>query len=244
MSRRMCGPGDVVVDETGALSPGPLTGLDAALHRPAADLPQPRRRPSVTIPFGFLDPIVPLQTAVDQAVAAARGHRVFLVTNAFVTDIAGLAGRINPAPSQFPSSYRLTGEQRYKGFGGTVVAVYVTTSRCGPRADGRQIRAAPRYGPTLAITVALAAAAFLALMAIVISGHAIPTRPGWGPFVGRVNQQNQSAKSLLYLAAFFVILPAGPGRGAAVGRRRRGHAQPARAGGCWPAGCGQPGRSA
>jgi hypothetical protein len=116
-------PGDVVVDETGALSPGPLTGLDVALNRRLtifrAEAPAERGHP-----FGFLDPIIPLQTAVSQAVAAGRGHRVFLVTNAFVTDIAGFAGRINPAPSQFPSSYRLTGEQRYKGIGGTVVAVY------------------------------------------------------------------------------------------------------------------------
>ncbi len=116
-------PGDVVVDETGALSPGPLTGLDVALHRAVpifrAEAPAERGHP-----FAFLDPIIPLQTAVNRAVAAARGHRVFLVTNAFVTDIAGLAGRINPAPSQFPSSYGLTGEQRYKGLGGTVVAVY------------------------------------------------------------------------------------------------------------------------
>jgi Dolichyl-phosphate-mannose-protein mannosyltransferase len=116
-------PGDVVVDETGALSPGPLTGLDVALHRRLpivrAQAPAERDRP-----FGFSDPIVGLQQAVVEAVAAARGHRVFLVTNAFVTDIASLAGRVNPAPSQFPADYRLTAERVYPGLGATLVAVY------------------------------------------------------------------------------------------------------------------------
>jgi hypothetical protein len=116
-------PGDVVVDETGALSPGPLTGLDVALHRrlPIVRAQAPAERDH---PFGFLDPIVPLQQAVAQAVAAAHGHRVFLVTNAFVTDIASLAGRVNAAPSQFPADYRLTAERAYPGVGATLVTVY------------------------------------------------------------------------------------------------------------------------
>lgn len=116
-------PGDVVVDETGALSPGPLTGLDVALHRrlPIVRAQAPAERDH---PFGFSDPIVGLQQAVVEAVAAARGHRVFLVTNAFVTDIASLAGRVNPAPSQFPADYRLTAERVYPGLGATLVAVY------------------------------------------------------------------------------------------------------------------------
>ena len=101
------------------------------------------------------------------------------------------------------------------------------------RADGRHIARAP-YGPTLAVTVALAAAVFLALMAIVISASH-PDTAGLGAFAGRVNQQNQSAKSLLYLAAYFVILPvalvAVPRLADAVA------ATPNRAGlACWPVG--------
>jgi 4-amino-4-deoxy-L-arabinose transferase-like glycosyltransferase len=116
-------PGDVVVDETGALSPGPLTGLDVSLHRrlPIFRAEAPAERDH---PFGFLDPIIPLQQGVNAAVAAARGHRVFLVSNVFATDIAGLAARVDPAPSQFPARYRLTAERAYAGIGDTLVAVY------------------------------------------------------------------------------------------------------------------------
>lgn len=120
--------GDVVVDETGSLSPGPLTGLDVALHRrlPIFRAQAPAERGH---PYGFADPIIPLQRAVGQAVAVARGHRVFLVTNVFRTNIVSLRGRINPAPSQFPAHYRLTAEQRFAGIGGTLVAVYSDTAR-------------------------------------------------------------------------------------------------------------------
>ena len=63
------------------------------------------------------------------------------------------------------------------------------------------------FGPTLTLVVTLAVAAFLALMAVIVMvSH--PQVAGLGAFAGRVNQQNQSAKSLLYLAAFAVILPA------------------------------------
>ena len=129
-------PGDVVVDETGALSPGPLTGFDVVLHQtlPIVRAEAPAERDH---PFGFSDPIVPLQAAVDQAVAEAHGHRVFLVTNAFVTNIAALAGRINPAPSQFPANYHLTAERAFAGLGGTLVAAYA------PSSAGAAVKAGP-----------------------------------------------------------------------------------------------------
>ena len=114
-------PGDVVVDETGALSPGPLTGLDVTLHRSLpifrAEAPAERDHP-----YGFADPIVPRQRAVDQAVAAARGHRVFVVT--FRSPLASLGARLNPAGSQFPPSYRLVTLKVYAGFGSPLAAVY------------------------------------------------------------------------------------------------------------------------
>ena len=116
-------PGDVVVDETGALSPGPLTGLDVSLHRrlPVFRGQAPAERQH---PFGFTDPIVPLHAAIRSAVATARGHQVFLVTNLLTTDIEGLRTRVNPAPGQFPAGYRLAESRSYAGIGGTVVAVY------------------------------------------------------------------------------------------------------------------------
>jgi hypothetical protein len=49
---------------------------------------------------------------------------VFLVTNFFSTQITRLAGRIDPAPSQFPRRYRLTAVQNFSGIGHTLVAVY------------------------------------------------------------------------------------------------------------------------
>jgi hypothetical protein len=120
---RIARPGDVVVDETGALSPGPLTGLDVSLSRPPrifrAQAPAERSHP-----YGLRDPIIGLQSAVDAAVRAAAGHRVLLVTNTFVTDIVRLAVRTNPAPSQFPRDYRLVAERSWSGLGGTLVAVY------------------------------------------------------------------------------------------------------------------------
>lgn len=122
--------GDVVVDETGALSPGPLTGLDVSLQRslPVFRGQAPAERQH---PFGFTDPIVPLHAAIRSAVASANGHRVFLVTNLLTTDIEGLRARVNPAPGQFPAGYRLAESQSYPGIGGTVVAVYAHSRPSG-----------------------------------------------------------------------------------------------------------------
>jgi hypothetical protein len=70
--------GDVVIDETGILSPGPVTALDLTLHRPLpivrALAPQERDHP-----FGLLDPHVSLPGASAQAARLAGGHDVFVV---------------------------------------------------------------------------------------------------------------------------------------------------------------------
>ncbi len=62
----------MVVDETGALSPGPLTGLDVSLHRalPVFRAEAPAERDH---PFGFGDPIVPLAQAVAKPPPPPRG---------------------------------------------------------------------------------------------------------------------------------------------------------------------------
>ena len=62
------------------------------------------------------------------------------------------------------------------------------------------------YGQTLTIAVTLALAAFLVVMALAVLGSH-PQTAGLGAFVGLVNQQNQSAKSAVYLVAFVVLLP-------------------------------------
>jgi hypothetical protein len=67
--------------------------------------------------------------------------------------------------------------------------------------------AAAGYGQTLVLTVTLAVAAFLGVMALAILGSH-PQLAGLGVLLGRVNQQNQSAKAAVYLTTFVVILPA------------------------------------
>jgi hypothetical protein len=68
----------VVIDETGVLSPGPLTGLDVALHGHLAVIRAlaPAERDH---PFGLRDPYVPLSAAAPQVVARAAGARIFVV---------------------------------------------------------------------------------------------------------------------------------------------------------------------
>ncbi len=124
-------PGDVVIDETGALSPGPLTGLDVALGRPLplirAEAPVERDHP-----FTFGDPIVSLRQAVAEAVRRADGHRVFVVRNGFVTDIASLAGRVAPGQTRLPDGYHLVAERAYPGLGATVVQVFAGAGPAHP----------------------------------------------------------------------------------------------------------------
>ncbi len=62
-----------------------------------------------------------------------------------------------------------------------------------------------RYGPTLALTVTLAAAAFLILVSVVLLVSHPPS--GLGAFTGLVDQQKQTAKTLLYVTTFVIILP-------------------------------------
>jgi Dolichyl-phosphate-mannose-protein mannosyltransferase len=116
-------PGDVIIDATGTLSPGPLTGLDLVYHGRLpvfrADAPTERGHP-----YDLFDRDVPLSQAIHQAVAAARGHRVFLITNVFTTPISALAARSGSVLRQFGSTYRLVAKQRFAGIDGTFVGVY------------------------------------------------------------------------------------------------------------------------
>ncbi len=72
-------PGDAVIDETGDLSPGPLTGFDVALSRPLPTIRAlaPAERDH---PFTLRDPYVTVAAATGQALAQVRpGGRVFVV---------------------------------------------------------------------------------------------------------------------------------------------------------------------
>jgi hypothetical protein len=93
---RNAAPRDVVLDETGYLSPGPLTGLDVALTRRLRIVrglaPEERDHP-----FGFGDPYVPLSQAASFAVTSAGGSAIFVVGGA-----AGSSSLLPGADTQAP----------------------------------------------------------------------------------------------------------------------------------------------
>jgi dolichyl-phosphate-mannose-protein mannosyltransferase len=103
-------PGDVVMDETGGLSPGPLTGFDVAYHGRLrvvrAKSPAERDHP-----FNLFDRIVPVPVAQAQAAADAAGARIFVV-----------GAELPHTP--FPGGYHLVAVGRYPGLERTLVGVY------------------------------------------------------------------------------------------------------------------------
>lgn len=117
-------PGDVVIDRTGVLSPGPLTALDASAlkTRPVLRAGAPAERDH---PYTFLDPIVSNRTAVARAVRLAHGRRVFVVKAVYPSTI-GITLRLRAErDAPFPAPYRKVGTIRYPGFvSGVVVQVY------------------------------------------------------------------------------------------------------------------------
>ncbi len=137
-------PGDVVIDETAAFSPGPLSSLDTVLPKgiPVIRAGSPDERDH---PFGFFDPVVRLSAAVPQAIAAARGNRIFVVANSFgrallaQVDNAKLVGGTAAEQKFFPQSggeapghnpvargYRVLASSSYPGFPGVKVQLYGT----------------------------------------------------------------------------------------------------------------------
>jgi hypothetical protein len=117
--------GDVVVDGTGVLSPGPLTGFDLVYH---GRLPVIRSaaRAERHHPFTAADPITSAPTALAEAVRAARGGRVFVVWQ----EEWSAVGHPSPlAPAELPGGYRRRSQTLFSGFLPTFVTVYA-----GPRA--------------------------------------------------------------------------------------------------------------
>jgi 4-amino-4-deoxy-L-arabinose transferase-like glycosyltransferase len=117
-------PGDVVLDETGSLSPGPLTAVDVTLHThaPVIRAAAPAERGH---PFGFGDPLVPYQEGVKLALASARGHRVFVIENAY--HIAVAAHRVVSGIGPLPASYRIAQRHVWTGIAPTLVYVLAPT---------------------------------------------------------------------------------------------------------------------
>jgi hypothetical protein len=110
--------GDVVIDMSGALSPGPLTGFGIAFNR---HLPVIRARSPAENdhPFTVFDPIVPTATAAREAARLAAGHRIFVVYPTLLSSV-----NINPVPRGLPASYHLALLHRLPGIEPTLVAIY------------------------------------------------------------------------------------------------------------------------
>ncbi len=116
-------PGDVVIDGSGVLSPGPLTGLDLVLHKHLpvfrAGAPQERDHP-----YNLYDSFPSTATAVSEAVAAAHGGRAFVVS---YTPLPG----VKPPVFPFPPRYRLVQTRHYPEFVGVTLDVYAPTAATG-----------------------------------------------------------------------------------------------------------------
>jgi hypothetical protein len=124
-------PGDVVVDETGALSPGPLTALDLTLHRrlPVVRAGAPAERGH---PFGFSDRVVPLAQAIRMAVSQAGGHRVFLVGYPVQSTLGVLSRRVQVGTATVPISYRAIQRHTWTGIRRIFVEVLAPTGNSSP----------------------------------------------------------------------------------------------------------------
>jgi hypothetical protein len=90
---------DVVIDASGFLSPGPLTGLDVALH---THIPVLRAAAPAEVdhPFGIYDSVAPVQSVIARALAVAHGGRIIVVT---YPPAPGHNSTVGP----IPSGYRL-----------------------------------------------------------------------------------------------------------------------------------------
>jgi hypothetical protein len=113
-----------VIDETGEISPGPLTPLGVILTRtlPVVRAGAPAERDH---PFGFSDPLQGIQQASVRALAAAHGGPIAVVTTLSPPgDIAALQQRAEARDAQLPASYRLVVVHTYPGIARVQVKVY------------------------------------------------------------------------------------------------------------------------
>ena len=106
-------PGDVVIDETAVISPGPLSSIDPYLERRGAVLrslqPQQRLRP-----FSVADRVQTMDQAARRALASAGGERrIFLATDVTRAPLTRPLGR-----------YRQVAARRWPGLFGIEVRVY------------------------------------------------------------------------------------------------------------------------
>jgi hypothetical protein len=111
---RHASPGDVIIDESAVLSPGPLSHLDTVLETRGNPVLRSRSPQQRDHPFNVFDTFVTPEQSARRATALARGARIFLVTDA-----------IAAASIRRPlGSYRLVESRVYPGLLDLVVRVY------------------------------------------------------------------------------------------------------------------------
>lgn len=120
-------PGDAIIDATGGLSPGPLTGFEVGYHGrvPVVRALAPAERDH---PFTVFDAVVPVRAAVARAIAAASAGRVFTVSVA-------LPGIRLPNPLAAPTlagGYVRRAQVRWGGIQTTIVTEYARAGAAGP----------------------------------------------------------------------------------------------------------------
>jgi hypothetical protein len=119
---REAAPGDVVIDRA-VISPGPLSPLEVGFSRPHTVLRagRPQQR---THPFTTYDPILAVQDVDRRAVAAARGHRVFVVSLSPAPEVPAGLTTLGP----LPGGYRRASSRSYPGVNRLVVSIYERSS--------------------------------------------------------------------------------------------------------------------
>jgi 4-amino-4-deoxy-L-arabinose transferase-like glycosyltransferase len=123
------GPRDVIIDDTAVLSPGPLSGLDALWPRRPQRVIRAGAPQETDHPFNVYDRVTTAQQAIDQAVAAAHGRRVY-----YIELFPKLAGKtplealttLSAQAGRFPPGYRLTDTRIYPGMSNVAVQVYAS----------------------------------------------------------------------------------------------------------------------
>lgn len=117
-------PGDVIIDGTGTVDPGPLTPLDISLRTrlPVIRAQAPAERDH---PFSNFDAVVPLWQAMRQgALAAASGGRLFVVLTAYKGISGSLAAQIASGLPPVVRGYTLAQSVRYPGIATVEVGIY------------------------------------------------------------------------------------------------------------------------
>ena len=117
---RQASAGDVVIDAA-IFSPGPLTGLEVALDQPhqVFRMGSPQQRDH---PFMLGDRFALPAEVADRAVAAARGGRLFIVTQSDGAQRYAMLAR--SVLSELPGTYGEAEAQTYQGVGTLTVRVY------------------------------------------------------------------------------------------------------------------------